>query len=480
MKGNYLNCYTLGRAAPGQEKLHYILPCDREKALRLFALHIDEKQILLPRPQPRPVRVPHTRLAVSRLSSYAMATFLWRSGYLAQSTSPVMRFMDRVGYHIQLFRHLHRNENALDEVVLELFHSSQGFIPSVDLPDSERYPPDLLLARLHFAEISPTQTMLRLFIGWTDSAPLAGLEELYGVLDRYMDLLHRVLQPNDLPAAPVKGEPAVTAVPEGEEQERPFPESVAVAADALTMHCATADGVQEAAAHLPVIEDAWEEIVAAEAAAQSPLPAAEVSADQPSAEWQVQATEGKDRLHHENSFGPMAEPEGAEGETTAEVADPEDPVRQQLLDAPTPAEDELQVYRKMEPPRVYPKTLLNICIMVTERQRQIDARGHVPGMDTFSEGLRPSRNTMLKIPELFTHWFDKRYRWNIITWLRHHSGHTEVEVSEMLSTLYSSLSPEAWAAVTSAGKGAESNRSRRHRAREEGKPRPAGQFGPVN
>jgi hypothetical protein len=172
-------------------------------------------------------------------------------------------------------------------------------------------------------------------------------------------------------------------------------------------------------------------------------------------------------------------PEVTADEAPAEdIADPEDPVGQQLLAVPNPTEDELQLYRKMKPPRMYASTLSNICVMVTERQRQIDAGGEIPKLDTFNSRVRPSRNTMLKIPELFTHWFDKRYRWNLITWLRDHSGHTETEVSEILSTLYYSLSPEAWAAVTSAGREAETNRSRRHHAREEDEnSRPGGQFG---
>ena len=463
MRERYFNCYTLGRYAPAQDRLDYVLPCRREQALQLFALLIDKKAILVPYGHTVAFSVPNTMLSVCRVSSYTMATFLWRCGYLAGSTNPVTRFMDKVGRHIQLFRHLNRAEQAIDEVVLELFYSTQGQTPCIDLPDPEVYPEDLLLARLHFAEISPAQTILRLFLGWTDSASLEALSQLYDVLDRYMDLLHRVLQPNDPPVTPVKGETPVTAKPEGEVPERPFPETV-TAADCVTMHCAAEDGVPEVATQLPVIEDAWEEIVAAE-----------VSEDQPPVEWQVQATEGKDRLHQENSFGPMDEPEIAADEAMAEaVADP------QLLPVPTPTEDELQLYRGIKPPRLYPQTLSNICIMVAERQRQIDAWGKVPGIKSFKRPLRPSRNTFLKIPELFTHWHDVRYRWNIVTWLHHHSGHTEAEISEILSTLFYSLSKEEWAAVTSTGKEEETNRSRRHHAREEGKPRGAGQVGAMN
>ena len=455
MIGRYLNCYTLGRYAPGQERLDYVLPCSREQALQLFALLIDKKTILIPSDQPHAVRVPNTMLSVCRVSSYTMATFLWRSGYLVRTTNPVTRFMDSVGYHLQLFRHLHRKENALDEVVLELFSSSQGQIPCVDLPEPNVHPDDLLLARLHFAEISPEQTILRLFIGWTDTAPLSGLDELYRLLQQYIDLLHQVLLPNGYPSLQADRPPNETAA-DKEPMLLPGFVAAAVEEDATTVIHTYAD----AEALPPRTPD------------QQPLP-----------NWQIQAIEGQDRLHSETGFRIIEE--GGDGNglerCAEEAAQPEgqnDEVGPQP--PPAPSEDEYQLYRAMKPPRLYLKTLSNICIMVAERQREIAAMGEIPGFDTFDARVRPSRNTMLKIPELFTHWFDRRYRWNIITWLRHHSGHTETEISEILSTLYHSLSEEAWGAVTSAGREEETHKSRRHHAQEEGKPRSAGQFGAVN
>ncbi|MCC6607895.1 MAG: hypothetical protein IT327_32115 [Anaerolineae bacterium] len=493
MNRHYLNCYTLGRYAPAQEQLDYVLPCNREQALQLFALYINNKSILIPRDRAISRRIPNTMLFLCRISSYTMATFLWRSGYLAQTTNPVMRFMDRMGYHLQLFRHLNRVEQTIDEVVLELFYSTQGQTPCIDLPDPEVYPEDLLLGRLHFAQISPTQTLLRIFIGWTDSAPLEGQSQLHDVLDRYMDLVHRVLPPNDPPVAPVEGELSVIAEHEdGAQLERPLPELVAVVTDALPIATMAEEAVandalaEGAETETRVVDPTWVECACVEAnrvpVEQSLPPTAEAVEDQPPTEWQVKAIEGKDDLHQENSFGLVTEPEAAECDSaTEDIADQEDPVGQQLLDTPSPTEDERQLYRKMKPPRLYASTLGNICVMVTERQRQIDAGGEIPKLDTFNSRVRPSRNTMLKIPELFTHWFDRRYRWNLITWLRDHSGHTETEVSEILSTLYYSLSPEAWAAVTSAGREAETNRSRRHHARKEDEnSRPGGQLGTVH
>lgn len=472
MKGQYLNCYTLGRFAPGQERLNYLLPGDREKAIQLFAMLIDEKGILIPRQRPVPVRVANTMLSVCRISSYAMATFLWRSGYLVHTANPLIRLRDRVGYEVQLFRHLQRKENALDEVVLELFHSSQRHTPCIDLPDPETYPKDLLLARLHFTAVSPQQTMLRIFIGWTDTASLSGLGELYGLLQKYMDLLHQVLLPDISPDLPVKsGSNGVSAY----EEERPLPVPVTLPeadlANDVVGHC------NETA----VVEANTAEIIITYADAEAPLPG--TPAQQTPQDWQIQETEGQDLLHSENGFrateegGDGNELEGLEEEDAQpEEDDNEDDPQPQPV--PLPSEDELQLYRVMKPPRLYPKTLSNICIMVAERQRQIDKMGVIPRMEKFDSRLVPSRNTLLKIPELVTHWHDIRYRWNVVTWLRHHSGHTEREISEILSYLHLHLDEEVWEAVTSAGKEEDkTSKSGRHRAQEEKKSRDKGQDG---
>ncbi|MCB8940400.1 MAG: hypothetical protein H6654_07645 [Ardenticatenaceae bacterium] len=474
MKGDYLNCYTLGRSAPSQEQLHYILPCDREKALQLFALHVDAKEILLPRQQPIPVTIPHTRLAVSRLSSYAMATFLWRSGYLSQSTNPFVRLMEKSIYTRQLFRRLERSENALDEVVLELFHSSQGRIPCIDLPDSEAFPPDLLLARLHFSTISPQQTVLRIFIGWTEAASLGELQDLYNLLQQYMALLQQLLETDDPSPLPVEnGRPRDSSY----EVERPLSEPVAEPMP----DWATDVRTQSAETTTFATED--DEVSASSAEAETPLP--KLQADQPPPpNWQVQGTNGKDLLHSTNGFRDMESEHNEDEEMCqAETAvPPEDengetspPSRQT---GPPPSEDELQLYRGLKPPRLYPQTLSNICIVAAERQHQIDTWGKVPKLTTFKAPLLPSRNTRLKVPELFTHWYDVRYRWNVVTWLRHHSGHTAAEISDLLWYLEERLAEKVWVAVTSAGKEEDkTDKNRRHRTQMEKKPREKGQNG---
>ncbi|MBK8905466.1 MAG: hypothetical protein IPM53_30060 [Anaerolineaceae bacterium] len=480
MRERYFNCYTLGRSAPAQDRLDYVLPCRREQALQLFALLIDKKAILVPYGHTVAFRVPNTMLSVCRVSSYTMATFLWRCGYLVGSTNPVTRFMDKVGRHIQLFRHLHRDEQSIDEVVLELFYSTQGQTPCIDLPDPEVYPEDLLLARLHFAEISPAQTILRLFIGWTDTAPLSGLDELYSLLQQYIDLLHQVLLPNGSPALQAERPLRVERSPNemaADKDEQTLPEFVeAPEVDVVN------DGLKSRAEAAAVEEDATT-VILTYADAEAPPP--QTPDQQPLPNWQIQAIEGQDWLHSETEFRIIEEEgDGNELEHFAEeAAQPvgeNDEVEPQPPPVPVPSEDELQLYRGMKPPRLYTQTLSNICIMVAERQRQIDAWGKVPRIKTFKSPLRPSRNTLLKIPELFTHWHDVRYRWNLVTWLHHYSGHNETEISEILSTLYHSLSKAEWAAVTSAGREEETHKSRRHHAQEEGKSRPAGQVGAVN
>ena len=474
MKGDYLNCYTLGRSVPWQEQLHYILPCEREKALQLFALHLDAKEILLPRQQPLPVSIRTTRLAVSRLSSYAMSLFLWRSGYLSHSTNPFVRLMEKAIYTRQLFRRIERKENALEEVVLELFHSSQGQIPCIDLPDPEAIPPDLLLARLHFSAITPHQTMLRIFIGWTDSASLSGLDELYRLLQLYMDLLHMVLLPDGAPPLPEEnGRHGDSSY----EVERPLTEPVAepmpdwdTNVGAQTAQTATVEA------------DAYDGEVNIPPSIDTEAPP-KLASYQPPPNWQVQGTSGKDLLHSENGFldtGKANDEDVEDG--LAETAVPPDDANGETDSSPQtvpqPSEDELQLYRGLKPPRLYPQTLSNICIMAAQRQRQIDAWGKVPKLTTFKAPLLPSRNTRLKVPELFTHWYDVQYRWNLITWLRHHSGHTETEISDLLSYLEGNLAEKVWVAVTSAGKEEDkTDKNRRHHTQMEKKPRGKGQNG---
>lgn len=195
------------------------------------------------------------------------------------------------------------------------FTLTQGQTPCIDLPDPEVYPEDMLLGRLHFAEISPTQTLLRIFIGWTDSAPLEGQSQLYDVLDRYMDLLHRVLQPNDPPVTPVQDEPPVMAKPEDEaQQEWLLPEPVVVAAEALTIGTVAEEAVandastEDAKTEIRGIDSTAEECACAEAncvgAGQSLPPTAEAVEDNPPAAWQVQAIEGTDRLHQAKPLAP--------------------------------------------------------------------------------------------------------------------------------------------------------------------------------
>ena len=466
MKGSYLHCYTLGRSAPRQEQLNYILPCDQEKALQLFALHLDAKEILLPRQQPLPVSVPHTRLSISRLSSHAMATFLWRSGYLSHSTNSFVRLMEKAIYTRQLFRRIERKENALEEVVLELFHSSQGRIPCIDLPDPEAIPPDLLLARLHFSTIAPQQTVLRIFIGWTEAASLGELQDLYNLLQQYMALLQQLLETDDPPPLPVEnGRHGDSSY----EVERPLAEPVAEPMpDWVT-------NVGAQTAQTPTVEA---EVYDGE----DGIPPS-IDTEAPPPNWQVQGTDGKDLLHSANGFldTGKANDEDVEDEL-AETAVPEEAenggasVTAQVV--PPPSEDELQLYRGLKPPRLYPQTLSNICIVAAERQRQIDTWGKVPKLTTFKSPLLPSRNTRLKVPELFTHWYDVRYRWNVVTWLRHHSGHTETEISDLLSYLEERLAEKVWVAVTSAGKEEDkTDKNRRHHTQMEKKPRGKGQNG---
>jgi hypothetical protein len=199
--------------------------------------------------------------------------------------------------------------------------------------------------------------------------------------------------------------------------------------------------------------------------------------------WPIDETGEIDWLHSGNGFLKTDVPvESVLADETGEAAEEgiQEPGERPLAHKPqtvsTPGDDNDALYRYIDPPRFYPKTLTNICIMVAERQRQIDKMGIIPGMETFNRRLRPSRNTLLKIPELVAHWFDVNYCWNVETWLRRYSGHTEMEISEMLSYLYVKLDNKVWAAVTSAGKEEEkTSKNQRHRAQDERDSREKGQ-----
>ncbi len=110
-----------------------------------------------------------------------------------------------------------------------------------------------------------------------------------------------------------------------------------------------------------------------------------------------------------------------------------------------------ELYKMLEPPRIYGKSLIKICLMVGERQQQIDLNGRIPDIETVRRRRGPSRNTLLKVPELVTNWDDVSYRWNVVTWLQVYSGHTDTEISERMSRLQANLMPKVWAAVTQNG-----------------------------
>ena len=204
MNRSYLNCYTLGRSVPSKERLDFVLPCGREQALSLLALFLNIKQILVAQRRLLPLMIPDTTLYVSRVSTNDMATFLWRTGYLKLSSNPILRQMERWLYEYQLFRHIRRQEQTVDEVVVELFHPSQGPHPLMALENQDQPPNDVVLARLQFTELSTEQTLLRIFIGWADLAPLAELDTLYNLLRGYIHLMTKVLSTNASGGAPAE------------------------------------------------------------------------------------------------------------------------------------------------------------------------------------------------------------------------------------------------------------------------------------
>ena len=92
--------------------------------------------------------------------------------------------------------------------------------------------------------------------------------------------------------------------------------------------------------------------------------------------------------------------------------------------------------------------------------------------------LAAANAVIAEASERFTHWYDVQYRWSVVTWLRHHSGHTEGEISDLLSYLEGRLAEKVWVAVTSAGKEEDkTDKNRRHHTQMEKKSREKGQNG---
>ena len=506
MNRSYLNCYTLGRSVPSMERLDFLLPCGREQALSLLALHLNIKQILVAQRRLLPLKIPDTTLYVSRVSNNDMATFLWRTGYLKLSSNPLIRQMERWLYEYQLFRHVRRQEQTVDEVVVELFHAAEGKHPLLALEEMDNPKHDLLMARLQFTEPSTEQTLLRIFIGWAELAPLAELDTLYNLLRGYIHLMTKVLLPDAGDGAPAEkldltAETVVTAKATAAAQAAMAHSTTVETTERgqLFVKSAHSDPMEPASvlqdhsfagsAPDPVRLDLPDENKSTagrekteELGSERPFPeddephprptAADGASNQQQKGWLTGESSEVDWLHSGNGFFkkdvPVEPALTNELDKTAGEGNQEPgqrPLPRLPQSEPMPADDDETLYRYMDPPRFYGKTLAKVCRMVAERQRQIAKRGWVQDINEISKWIkRPSRNTLCKIPELVTHWDDVEYCWNVETWLRRYSGHNEKEISELLSYLRNNLKEDVWAAVTQAGKEeVKNNKNRRHR-----------------
>jgi hypothetical protein len=121
-------------------------------------------------------------------------------------------------------------------------------------------------------------------------------------------------QPNDPPVTQVKDEPPVIAEHEdGAQLERPLPELVAVATDALPIATMAEEAVandalaEGAETETRVVDPTWVECACVEAnrvpVEQSLPPTAEAVEDQPPQSGRSRPSKAKTDLHQENSFG---------------------------------------------------------------------------------------------------------------------------------------------------------------------------------
>lgn len=428
MSKSYLKCFTLGRAAPLKDRRDYLLPCNRQQALSLLALHLDTKQIMVGDQRLVPARIPHSTFSISHPSSKVIASYLLRCGYLTFSRNPLIRQVETWLYEYQLVRHFRKREEAVDEVVIEIFYSERAFHSP---PDSlEESTGGLTLARLHFWEQTDGQTYLRVFMGWDDDAPLEMLQMLYGMLQGYDQLLEQTAGREFIQSGGIKLYAAslTSDVVSGMDSKgpqlkaRPFAQTDGFAAeedDSEGENCCQAADVESDR----FLHEAAEEYFAdtAEEVLQEPP-------DTPS--------DRRDSTADVSIEG-----------SSESLADKQSPLSKAEISTTNLPPDE-ELYRLMDPPRIYGKTLAKVCLMVAQRQQQIHKNGRIQDINQVRRQCGPSKNTLLKLPELVTNWYDRGYHWNVMTWLTVYSGHTEKEISERLSYLKANLTEEVWAVVT--------------------------------
>ncbi len=427
MSKSYLKCFTLGRAAPLKDRRDYLLACNREQVLSLLALHLETKQIMAGGQRLVRARIPHSAFSISRPSSKFIASYLLRCGYLTFSRNPLIRQMETWLYEYQLIRHFRKREETLDEVVIEIFYSERAFhSPPASLEESTG---GLTLARLHFWEQTDGQTYLRVFMGWDDDVPLAMLQMLYGMLQGYDQLLEQA-------AGREFVQSGGTSLYTGSLTPEIVLETDSKGVQLKAWPSTQTDGIA-AEEDNSVGENCYQ--------------AAEVKSD----EFLHEAAEGyfpdtTEEVLLEPSDTPSDKRDNTAGVSiegsSKSLADKQSPLSKAETSTTTlPADEEL--YRLMKPPRIYGKTLAKVCLMVAQRQQQIYKNGRIQDINQVRDQCGPSKNTLLKLPELVTNWYDRSYHWNVMTWLTVYSGHTEKEISERLSYLKANLTEEVWAVV---------------------------------
>jgi hypothetical protein len=443
MPRSYLKCFTLARSVPGKDRRDYLLACNREQALSLLALHLDTKQIMTPGQRLIPFRIPDSALSVSRPSNKDIASYLLRSGYLTLSRNPLIQQMESWLYEYQLLRHLRKREGALDEVVIKIFHSPGRYLPPGD--GSGEPENGIILARLHFWEGADGQTILRVFIGWVDNASLEEQQALYDLLQGYGQLIEQATNRQFAETGGTKlleESLAIEAAPRADSTKRPL--------------AGQSSGQKS---ELAADKDGSNEPSCFPAAAQQSdaLPKGDDGSFADSTE--LLFAEWPDRLPDQDGVAEFRDVSESQVSEWLPRSKPETSVK-------SLAPDE-ELYQLMEPPRIYGKTLARVCLMVAERQRQLDKFGTVKDINEVRQQVGPSKNTLLKLPELVTHWYDVNYRWNVETWLRCCSGHDQKEISERLSYLKYNLTEKVWAVVTQVGEAEEPLESFRHPAQVE-------------
>jgi hypothetical protein len=365
----YLTCHTLQTAVERLDRLELTYCCSTIEAVRLLALYLENKSLMLPRFASQPQGIFRTDMRICLLTPRQVAL-----GPFYAETSPegvwerlkLLRFWGPI---LSLRRLL---EKMVSETVFEVFHPSGESWTAGQKLEAEKAE-RLAVAHLRFHNLGNGRCYLRVFFGGNEGVDEKNLVQLLSFLDDYLSRLQFAFGQPSLPRQSVFGTP-------------------------------------------------------------------------------------QEQVHPGQSLIPPAHPVELAGET-AKSSPPSEPVKDgaTAVPAPPPAQSPTEltaarVNASMLPParrpRLYKNSLLKICRLAAHRQAALAQGDPIPDIVPLINQYGISPNTIGKASNLMGAWKDPAFGWNVVVWLREHSGHSAEEITDYLNHLRTSLNQEEWALVT--------------------------------